>query len=117
MHRLKCLRPVNFWATVYKTVRPMLSDCCLSCPVYHVCEVGALWPNGWMDQYVTEYGGRPRPGHIGIRTLLPPERGTEPPTFRPMSIVTKRSPNSATAELVLSPVTVNFDLSLDLVSR
>ena len=41
----------SFWATVCKTVHPMLSDrclsVCLSCPV---CDVGALWPNGWMDQ-------------------------------------------------------------------
>ena len=46
-----------FWATVYKTVRPMLSDCCLSvCPM---CNVGVLWPNGWMDQDETWHGGRP----------------------------------------------------------
>jgi len=35
------------WATVYKTVRPMLSDRCLS--VCFVCDVGVFWPNGWMD--------------------------------------------------------------------
>jgi len=29
----------SFWATVCKTVRPMLSDRCLSCPVCPVC----LW--------------------------------------------------------------------------
>ena len=28
-----------FWATVCKTVRPMLSDRCLSCPVCPVCDV------------------------------------------------------------------------------
>jgi len=28
---------VGFWATVCKTVHPMLSDCCLSCPVCPVC--------------------------------------------------------------------------------
>jgi len=52
-----------FWATVCKTVRPMLLDRCLSlCPV---CDVGVLWPNGWMDQHATRYKGRPiRPGHI-----------------------------------------------------
>ena len=32
--------------------------------------------------------------------LLPTERGTAAPTFRPMSIVAKRSPISATAELL-----------------
>ena len=55
----------NFWATVCKTVRPMTSDrclsvlsVCLSCPV---CDVGVLWPNGWMDQYETWQAVRPRP--------------------------------------------------------
>jgi len=47
------------WATVCKTVRPMLSDRCLS--ALSVCDVGVLWPNGWMDQHATWCGGRPRP--------------------------------------------------------
>jgi len=38
----------DFWATVCETVRPALSDRCLS--VLSVCDVGVLWPNGWMDQ-------------------------------------------------------------------
>jgi len=50
-----------FWATVCKTVRPMLSD---RCPVLSVCNVGVLWPNGWPDQDETWHAGRPRPGHI-----------------------------------------------------
>jgi len=37
----------RFWATVCKTIRPMLSDRCL--PVLSVCDVDVLWPNGWMD--------------------------------------------------------------------
>ena len=39
---------VVFGATVCKTVRPMLSDCCLSVCLscLSVCDVGALWPNG-----------------------------------------------------------------------
>jgi len=49
----------TFWATVCKTVRPMLSDPCLSC--LSVCNVGVLWPNAWMDQDATSYGDRPRP--------------------------------------------------------
>jgi len=32
------------WTTVCKTLRPMQSDRCLSCPA--VCNVGVLWPNG-----------------------------------------------------------------------
>jgi len=100
-----------------------------------------LWPNGWMDPYVTWYEGRPRPmphcvrwkpssppkgaqqpcstsAHVycgqtagwikiplseeiglGRSDIVlnadpapPTERGTAAPTFRPMSIVVKRSP-------------------------
>ena len=51
----------GFWATVYKTVLPMLSDGCPVCPVLSVCGVRALWPNGWMDQDETSHAGRPRP--------------------------------------------------------
>jgi len=42
--------------------------------VLSVCNVGVLWPNGWMDQDATWHGGRPRPrrrcvrlGHSSIR--------------------------------------------------
>jgi len=56
-----------FWATVYKTVRLMLSGHCPVClsvclvclSVLFVCNVGVLWPNSWMDQDETCYGGRP----------------------------------------------------------
>jgi len=42
-----------------RTFRPILSDRCLSvCPV---CNVGVLWPNGWMDQDETGHAGRRRP--------------------------------------------------------
>ena len=34
-------------------------------------------------------------------TQLPPWKAQQPPTFQPMSIVAKRSPVSATAELLL----------------
>jgi len=53
----------RFWSTVCKTVRPMLSVRCLSV-FLSVClclDIGVLWPNGWMDQDETWYGGRPRP--------------------------------------------------------
>ena len=122
---------------------------CLS--VLSVCNVGVLWPNGWMDQDETWHGGRPRPrphcvrwgpssppqrGHsppifgtsvphvccgqtagwinmpLGtevvdlcpgdiVRWAHPQKGGTVSPTFRPMSMVAKRSPISATAELLL----------------
>jgi len=69
-----------------KTVRPMLSDYCLSCPV---CDVGVLWPKGWMDHDATWYGGSPRLKLHCLRcglSYLPTERGTaaqQPPPFGP----------------------------------
>ena len=51
-------RNFAFWATICQTVLPMLSDRCLCCPV---CDVGVLWPNGWMDQDEAWHAGRPRP--------------------------------------------------------
>ena len=50
-----------------------------------------LCPNGWLDQDATWYGGRPWPRRHC-------EGGTAAPNFRPMSIVAKQSPISATAE-------------------
>ena len=44
----------TFSATVCKTVRPMLSDRCLSClsvrTFLSICDVGVLWPNGHPSQ-------------------------------------------------------------------
>ena len=60
--------------TVCKTVRPMLSDRCLSVSelsVLFVClsvsDVGVLCPNGWIDQDETWHAGRPRPSPHCIR--------------------------------------------------
>jgi len=84
----------------------------LSCPVLSylsVCNVGVLWPNGWMDQDATWYGERPRPlCQMGTQLLLS-KMGTAapPPLFGP--IVAKRSPISATAELL------SFNLALLLI--
>jgi len=49
-----------------------------------------LWPNGWMDQYGTWHGGRPKPRRLCVRrgTQPPPKKGR--PQFRPISIVAKR---------------------------
>ena len=54
------LNLANFWATVCKTVRPMLWVLSLS---LSVCDIGLLWPNGWMDQDETGHGdgGTPWP--------------------------------------------------------
>ena len=50
--------PTQSCATVCKTVHPILSDRCLS---LSVCDIGVLWPNGWMVNDATWYGGGPRP--------------------------------------------------------
>jgi len=54
-------------------------DRCLSClSVLSICNLGVLWPNGWMDQDETWYGGRPRPRPHCVRwgTSSPTERST-----------------------------------------
>jgi len=85
----------DFWATLCKTVRPILSDCCLSvCPV---CYVGVLWSNGLdgsSHQDETWHVGRPRPWPHCARwgpSSPSPEKGAQPPpsNFRPISIVAK----------------------------
>ena len=72
-------------------------------PIFGPC---LLWPNGWMDQDATWYGGRPRPRPHGVRWgssfPLPRKRHSSPsPYFRPMSVVAKQSPISASAEQLL----------------
>ena len=88
---LPCLTRTTpiFWATVCKTVRPMLSDRCLSvclnCPVCPVCNVGVLWENGWMRQDETWLAGRPRPWPHCVRwgPISPTPKGAHPPIFDP----------------------------------
>jgi len=46
---------------IFKIYSYMLRDHFPFCPVRSVCNVGVLWPNGWMDQDATWYGGKPRP--------------------------------------------------------
>jgi len=55
-------------------------------PIFNPC---LLWPNGWMDQDATWYGGRPRPRPRCARwgpSSPDPPRGTAPPNFRPISV-------------------------------
>ena len=51
--------------------RPLLKQ-------FTVCNVGVLWPNGWMDQDETWHGGRPQPrpycARWGPISPLPQER-------------------------------------------
>jgi len=71
-------------------------------PMFGPC---LLWPNGCINQDATWYGGRPRPGpHCCRWQLSCPPRGTAASSFRPMSIVAKRSPIS---QLLLSTCCVS----------
>jgi len=40
---------------------------CYQTVVCVVCNIGVLWPNGWMDQDTSRYGGRPRPRRHCVR--------------------------------------------------
>ena len=59
----------------------MLSDSCPVLSVLSVCDVGALWPNGWTDQDETWHAGRPRhwPHCIRWYPAPPPPKGHSPP--------------------------------------
>ena len=97
--------PQCFWATVCKTVRPMLSDRCLAVLSCLYC----LWL--WCtvskrldgSRFHLACRPRPRPHCVRWEPSSPPRKGAQqnPPTFRLMSIVAKRSPISATANLLL----------------
>jgi len=56
---------------------------CLSC--LSVCNVGALWPNFWMDQDETCHAGMPRPWPHCVRRKpsSPSPKGHSPPIFGP----------------------------------
>ena len=57
-------------------------------PIFGPCP---LWPNGWMDQDATWYGGRPRPRRHCVRwRLSSPSPKEYTPNVRPTSIATKR---------------------------
>jgi len=101
---------VGFWTTVCKTVRPIGSLHCLSVALVY-CSQTVGWIKMPLD---TEVGlgsgdivldGDPAP---------PTEKGTVArPHFRPMSIVAKRSPISATAALLFGVATVNIFSSVN----
>jgi len=62
------------FALCYRTV--VLSVLSVLC----VCDVGVLWPNGWMDQDETWRGGRPRPQPHCVRwDPASPKRAQQPP--------------------------------------
>jgi len=76
-----------------ETVRPMLSDRCLSVlSCLSVCDVGVLWPNGFPNQDETRHAGRPRPWPHCVRWgLRSPshKRAQPPPNFRLISVAAK----------------------------
>jgi len=58
---------------------------CYRTVVCSVCDVGLLWPNGWMDQDETWHRGRPWPHHIVLDGEFwepsSPQRGTAASQF------------------------------------
>jgi len=74
----------------------MLSDRCLSVCL-SVYNVGVLWPKGWINQDVGL-----DPSHIVLYADPgpPSTESAQHVRVRPLSIVVKRSPISATAELL-----------------
>jgi len=59
--------------------------CPVCLPVCPVCDVRALWPNGWTDQDETWHAGRPRPWPhcVRWRPISPSPKGGKPPIFGP----------------------------------
>jgi len=64
---------------------------CYQTVVCPVCDVGVLWPNGWMDQDETWHESRPRPRPHCVRwgPSFPSPKG-HTPQFTAMSVVAKR---------------------------
>jgi len=57
-------------------------------PLFGPC---LLWPNGWTDQDVTWYEGRPWAGQHCVKCgPRPIPQAAQPPNFRLMSVVAKR---------------------------
>ena len=97
------LFPFSFWATVCKTARPMLSDPCPVClsVCLSVMLVYCSQTVKWIKMPLrAEIGFGPVDIVLDGDPALPEGKGTEAPTFRPLSIVAKWSPVSATAELL-----------------
>jgi len=76
---------VKRFALCYRTI---VLSVCLSCPV---CDVRALWPNGWTDQDEPWRAGRPRtwPHCVRWGPSYPSPKWAQPPNFRPISVVAK----------------------------
>jgi len=92
----------HLWETVCKRLRQrlrqrlrlMLSVRCLSVclSLLSVCNVRALWPNGWTVQDETWLAARPRPWPYCVRwrPSSPFPKGAQlPPNFRPIGVAAK----------------------------
>jgi len=80
---------LHFWATVYKTVRPMLSDCC---PLLSVClPVMLVYCGQTVGCIKMKLGVEVGlgPGHIVLDGNLAPSKSGTAPNFRPISVVAK----------------------------
>jgi len=95
---------LTFGRPLQVTVRPVLRDRCPVC--LSVCNVGVLWPSGWMDQDATWYGGRPRSRRHCVRWRpSSPRRGAQQPLPHfSTHFALARSPISATAELLFKEI-------------
>ena len=71
---------VKRFALCYQTV-----VCLVVCPVLSVCNVGVLWPSGWMDQDETWLAGRSRlwPHFVIWGPISITPKGPQPPIFGP----------------------------------
>jgi len=94
----------------------MLSDRSDRCPVCSAMSVTLVYCGQTVEEIKMPLGTEVGlgPGHIVLDgDSIPPGKGTQQPhhTFRPVSIVAKRSPISATAELLFVIVECIFVLS------
>jgi len=88
----------RFWATICKTVRPMLSDRFLSCSSC-LCVTLVDCIAKRLDGFATWYGGRPRPmASLCYMGTQLPHKGHSRPIFGPCLLW----PNGLPSQLLLS---------------
>jgi len=99
-------RVVSLFSSLHASLKCVFTVCFLGHRLYNgspyaigplfvlsVHNVGLLWPNGWINQDATWYGGRSRPRRHCVRwgPSSHTRKGHRPaPNFRPMSVVAKR---------------------------
>jgi len=68
-------------------------------------------------QLGTEVGLGPGDIHLDVDPAPPRNGAQQPPTFRPMSIVARRSPVSATAELLFTLLNAVSRMVFEMLTR